>query len=68
MRMGRKGQCVGVKTLVGVMACKEVAPKRNFEVCVNEQFSASSQHDVVAKRIWSGQHLCSRVVDEDTKD
>ena len=32
MRMERKGQRVGVKTLVGVMACKEVALKRSFEV------------------------------------
>lgn len=42
MRMGRKGRRVGVKALVGVMACKEEALKRTFEVCVNEQFSASS--------------------------
>lgn len=67
MRMGRKGQHVGVKTLVGVVACEEVALKRSFEVCVNEQFSPSSWHDVMAK-IWSGQCFCSRVVYKDTKD
>lgn len=33
---------MGVKTLVGVMAAKETALKRSFEVYANEEFRASS--------------------------